>query len=146
MGNSVPLDRQGINGVLKNGHPNWLYYPLRDSQSRDLFLLRRKQLGDEGFKIYEKEFDSPVTHISRIGYYNGEVVAFRFENSRKPFLLFKHRNENFNEAWHIIKDSYKNRKSMEAGGLIAPSPLNITFYRDDESDFYWVSSVTTSRR
>ena len=138
MGNTITtLDRRVINNILKNGNPKWPYYPLNDYQSKDLFLLRRKQLGSESFKVCEKVYECPVTHMKRIGYYNGEVVAFRFEKSHRPFIFFQHRNENFKAVWKSVRASYKDRKAE--GGI----PLKIVFYKGvgGESDFYWVSSI-----
>ncbi len=135
------VDRSYVNEILEEGRTNWIYYPLTDTQSRQLrteFVSIKKDYGELGKS--EKTFFSNVQHYSIIGYYKGDILAFRFSDSRTPFICFEYRNIFYRVWLDLIQNCWKNTRKDGYEELIQ---LRIEFYKVPDYNFYFVTSVSS---
>lgn len=104
-----------------NGDVSFLYsFPLNSEQSIELFTQYndavqtatkfRKECIDkreESPYITAHQQNSHVIDIKSIGYFRGEIIAFRFENCDVPYIIFEYENKNFTLSIYLLRESYK---------------------------------------
>jgi hypothetical protein len=138
MGNFQSVDMELVNDILISGQTNTIFYPLTDTQSfeiRNIFnLIRHKQ--DASYLSIR--YCESVKQISTIGNYKGDIVAFRFQQSKKPFIFFEYKNPNFQKWTQIINRSFNKKKKDDYDEV--PNQMFIKFYQFD-SEFHFVKNI-----
>ena len=148
MGNYSQLVNKHMIEEILEGYPNYLFYPLTNTQSKEIFL-QYDHLLNEILKVKSgsrKKFRTDhVYEMCIIGYFNGEIAAFRFNNTKKPYIIFQYKNKNYESSIICLKASYKNQLKNSGYSRISESNLVITtLYLDDIEycrEFHFVSSV-----
>jgi hypothetical protein len=143
MGN-VQVSRYSVNDILKNGNPNAPFYPFTDPQSLELYQLFRetRKNQDRDVTKYEKKFGANGLQLREIGYYHGEIIAFRFLDSHRPFIFFEYRNVDYKRIMELLKRSHRNQsKNSSSKYNPIPEELTISYLHKKDSDIYWVTDV-----
>lgn len=133
------LTRDSVNDILKGRAKQYFY---KDEVSRELYqTYRALSRSDNANLHWERTYDIPVLQIAFIGYYHGEIVAFRFKGSHHPFILFEYRNEDYDRILQLLKSSQKLGKRSENGYSAIAEDLYISYLYEKGTDFYWVTDV-----
>jgi hypothetical protein len=137
MGAYATVDKKLVNDILIQGRTNTIIYPLTDSQSNEIRSLFNSIRHQEDLPTTRRICGKRVTQYSTIGYYKGDIIAFRFQKSKHPFIFFEYKNENYRSWTELIKRSYQKKKR---GVYEEIFQLFIEFYTKNE-DFYFVKSM-----
>lgn len=144
MGNSQRVDKELIKECWDKEYN--LKYPLTGKQSQALFELYDGVLHHNKKYTHTRKITQNIQHLCSIGYYEGEIIAFGFQGTKKPFIIFKCDNDHYKESYRVLKKSYEKSNRNNKGYEQIPSELSITVIRihgvvDQCKDFQWVVKV-----
>jgi len=146
MGNFTEIDKHKIYEILER-NPNSQFYPLTNHQSKQLFI-KYDHLVYEILKFNsctrEKVKTDHVYKMCIIGYCKGEITAFCFKNSKKPYIIFQFKNKNYESSVSLLKESYKNQ--LKHNGYLPISQSNLViqslYFDNNDCEFQFVASVS----
>ena len=150
MGNISNIDQKIINDIIQSDNKSTFFCPLTINQCNNIFKQYNYLCSNENNmkKIINK--NSNILNYDKIGTYNGDIIAFNFENNKKPFILFEFNNKNFQSSHEIIIRSYSvknnnNRSKYNDYSSMRINCLKITTIYIDDNDFckefYFVINV-----
>lgn len=139
MGNAQ-VTKHSVNEILREGNHHSPYYPFNDDQSKEIYLLYREARTSKVAQEGERLFNTNVLQIELLGYYHGDIVAFRFKSSHRPFIMFEYKNGDFQRMLKVLKTSHDNGRSSSKYQNISDL-LAISYVTLDGSDFLFVTGV-----
>lgn len=151
MGNISHIDQKIINDIIQSDNKSTFFHPLTINQCENIYKQYNYLCSNENNMKKTIYKNSNIINYDKIGVYNGSIIAFNFENNKKPYILFEFNNKNFQSSHDIITKSYSikynnnNKSKYNDYSSMRISCLKITIIYIDNHDFnkefYFVINV-----
>lgn len=94
---------------------------------------------------FKREKNPIITDMRRVGYYMGNMLAFRFKDNERPYILFEFNNDEYESSKGLLK-MIKNKKEGDGMPTLTITTLVSENARDaatpSHSKYYIVKSVS----